>query len=79
MYRGQIIGQYKNMSDIADIHGDRKGGQDFLDIHCPVIQLVERTIKTLRVSDISLAGISSSRPRIAVNFEPVACKSYAES
>jgi hypothetical protein len=31
MYRGHIIAQCKNMFDIADIHGDKRGGQDFLD------------------------------------------------
>jgi hypothetical protein len=31
MYRGHIIAQYKNIFNIADIHGDRRGGQDFLD------------------------------------------------
>jgi hypothetical protein len=31
MYRGHIIAQYKNVFDIADIYGDRREGQDFLD------------------------------------------------
>jgi hypothetical protein len=29
IYRGHIIAQYKNIDDIADIHGDRRGVRSF--------------------------------------------------
>jgi hypothetical protein len=31
IYRGHIIAQDTNIFDIADIYGDRTGGQDFVD------------------------------------------------